>query len=224
VTVLELYNFSNILQWAGSIAVAACCLLYFNKRQSAIKTLGFYGITSILFSFAQRVVIWLSHGDYLNSIGNIYALMEAWTISLLFYFAYHKSSFRKTAIAFAVIYTASYLVTFLFFADRSYSFVRFGRDSLMIAQALIYFFFLLSKLPEEDLLKFPMFWINSAVIFFFSGTFVLSLMADYITTVLNNDLTGFWAFRNFFRFSFCLILAYAGWLDYKAIKTASVNS
>jgi hypothetical protein len=187
-------------------------------------TLGLYGVASILFSLAQKAVLWLSHPDYLNSIGNIYALMEAWAFSLLFYFAYGKNSSRKTALSLVGIYTLFYVVTFLFFAGRSYSFVRFGRDSLLIIQALFYFFYLLKKLPEEDLLKFPMFWINSVVIFFFSGTFVLSLMADYITKVLDNDLTAFWAFRNFFRFGFCLVLAYAGWLDYKSLKSTPVSS
>ncbi|MBX2969146.1 MAG: hypothetical protein KF803_07225 [Cyclobacteriaceae bacterium] len=73
-------------------------------------------------------------------------------------------------------------------------------------------------LPEEDLLKFPMFWINTAALIFFSGTFILSYLMDYIMAVMRDQFVHFWTFRNFFRFAFCLVLAYAGWLNLKTIR------
>jgi uncharacterized membrane protein YesL len=111
-------------------------------------------------------------------------------------------------------------MTFLFFKEQSTSFTRLGRDIVMILCALVYFYYLIRKLPEENLLRFPMFWITASVIFFFCGTLFFSVTADYIVSVLNNDRAGFLAFRNFFRFGFYLMLAYAGWLDYRSVKRA----
>jgi hypothetical protein len=69
-----------------------------------------------------------------------------------------------------------------------------------------------------------MFWINAAVVIFFSGVFVLSYFRDYIVLVLKDDTAGFWAFRNFFSTAYWLVLAYAGWLNLKTIRaTQSLN-
>lgn len=216
--VFEVYAISDYFQWVGSIIIVISCLLHFNMRPHYIRVLGFYAVTSILFSLAQKISNFFDNVG-VNSIGNVYTLLEAWVFSLLFYYATTSTIFRKGIFISVTFYTIFYLITFLFFDSYSYSFIRFGRDSLMICYALAYFYYLIRKLPEENLLKLPMFWVNSAVMFFFSSTFILSLMADYIVSVLNNDLAGFWAFRNLFRFAFCLVLAYAGWLDWRSIKS-----
>jgi hypothetical protein len=177
--------------------------------------LAFYAITSICFSLAQKSSEWFLGNVGVNNIGSVWTLLEALYFSLLFYTVTANTFLRKRIAVFSAFYIIFYVAACLFFLGNFYSSIRFGRDLLMIGYALIYFYYLIQKLPENDLLKSPMFWINAAVIFFFSGTFVLSLVLDYMVQVLKNDLTGFWAFRNFFRFCFCLVLAYAGWLDWR---------
>ena len=217
--VFEVYAISRFLQGAGSMAIAISCLLHYSKRSHYIRALGFYAVASIFFSLVQEILIWFFSNVGLNFIGNGSVLSEACFFSLAFYYATESTIFRKGIFISVTFYTIFYLITFLFFDINSYSFIRFGRDSLMICYALAYFYYLIRKLPEENLLKLPMFWVNSAVMFFFSGTFILSLMVDYIVSVFNNDLAGFWAFRNLFRLAFCLVLAYAGWLNWRSIKS-----
>jgi hypothetical protein len=220
-TIRELYDLSGYLSGIGSLIIAACSLLSFRSRPSYIKVLGLYAVTSIVFSLAQKASEWFFGNVGLNTIGNTWTLFEAWLLSFLFFYATENAGFKKGNRVLIISYTVFYLVTFLFFADRSFSFIRFGRDSLMIIFSLSYFYYLIRELPEENLLKFPMFWINTAVIFFFSGTFILSLMVDYIVSVLKNDLAGFWTFRNFFRFTYCCVLAYAGWINLRSILKSS---
>ena len=222
-TVFKIFTISTYFQWAGSIIISLSCLHHYNKRPASIKMLGLYALVSILFSLSQEISIWFFNSGGMNSIGNCYVLMEAWFFCLLFFHATESTTFRKTIFISVSSYTIFYLLTFIFYPQNSYSLIRFGRDSLMIFYALSYFYYLIQKLPEEDLLKFPMFWVNSSIIFFFSGTFVLSLMVDYIVSVLKNDLSGFWAFRNFFRFAFCCVLSYAGWLDWRLIKSKEMR-
>jgi hypothetical protein len=218
-TLRELYDLSGYLSGIGSLIIAACSLISFRSRPSYIKVLGLYAVTSIIFSLAQKLSEWFFGNVGLNAIGNTWTLFEALLLSLLFYNITKSTAFRKGIFVSAALYTIFYLITFLSFAEHSYSLIRFGRDFLVIFYSLAYFYYLIRELPEEDLLKTPMFWINSAVIFFFSGTLILSFMRDYIVNVLKDDLTGFWAFRNFFRFGFCLLLAYAGWLNWRSIKS-----
>jgi hypothetical protein len=83
---------------------------------------------------------------------------------------------------------------------------------------MAYFFYLLRELPKDDLMQFPMFWINTALLIFFSGTFILSYFREYIVAMMSDRFADYWIFRNFFRFAFCLVLAYAGWLNLKSIR------
>lgn len=214
-TVLEAYTISRYFQWAGSLAIAVSCLYHFRQRPVYIKVLGFYAVASILFSLLQEISIQFFSNVGLNSIGNGSVLSEALLLSTIFFYVTEDTLLKRVILFLIILYSLFYLSTFLFFESRSYSYIRFGRDSLMIINALHYFFYLIRRLPEDNLSRFPMFWINAAIIFFFSGTFILSLGVDYIVSVLKDDLSGFWAFRNFFRFAFCLVLSYAGWLDWR---------
>ncbi len=213
----EIFTLSGYVQWAGSLAIAVCCLLHYGKRPHYVKMLGVYAVVSAFFSLAQFTTIWAFSNVGVNAIGNAFVLSEAWCFAILFVYATPNSAFQKGILTLTILYTVFYATTLLFFSGYAYSFIRFGRDSLMIGYAVAYFYYLIRKLPEENLLRFPMFWINTAVIFFFSGTFILSLMVDYIVSVFGNDLTGFWTFRNFFRLAFCCVLAYAGWINLRSI-------
>lgn len=213
---LEIFNFSRYLQWSGSVIIAVACLPHFNTRGTPIKILGVYAITSIVFSLFQEISVQVFANVGINNIGNAFVFSEALLFGLLYLNATKSRKFRNLVVVTISLYCIVYLFAFLFFEHRSYSLIRTSRDLLMLLLALTYFYYLIQKLPEENLLRFPMFWINVAVIFFFSGTFFLSFMVDYLVSVLKNDLAGFWAFRNVFRFSFCLVLAYSGWLDWPA--------
>lgn len=73
-------------------------------------------------------------------------------------------------------------------------------------------------MPANEITSFPMFWIATAMLFFFAGTFILSLSLDYLVEVLKDDLNVLWTMRNFFRLSFCLVVSYGLWLDLKQVK------
>ncbi|MBI1769369.1 MAG: hypothetical protein HYR67_13455 [Bacteroidetes bacterium] len=82
----------------------------------------------------------------------------------------------------------------------------------------MYFYFLITQMPTKEITAFPMFWIVAAMLFFFAGTFALSLSLDYLVKVLKNDLAVVWTMRNFFRLLFCLVVSYGLWLDLRQVK------
>lgn len=172
---------------------------------------------SILFSAIQEISEYYSWMRTIF-IGNVFVLSEAIFLGLTFYLAIKHRQFKTSIIASLVLYVFFYGISLLCYPDNAYSLIRLGRDSLMILYGVGFFNYLIREMPEDNLLQLPMFWINSAIIFFFSGTFVLSLMADYIVSVLKIELIGFWAFRNFFRLAFCLVLSYAGLLNLRQIR------
>ncbi|MFZ2905250.1 MAG: hypothetical protein WAZ98_03500 [Cyclobacteriaceae bacterium] len=217
-TIQLLREYSNYFQWAGSFFICIACIPLFKNRKAYIKTLFFYGLSSILFQAGQQLSVSFFNNQNINQIGNGFVFFESILLTTVFWFAVSDAFWRKWIATLGGLYVIGYIVCILFFQENSHSLIRTGREMLMIVCSVGYFFYLIRKLPEENLLKFPMFWINTAILFFFAGTFMLSLMLDYITNVLHNDLIGFWTFRNFFRFGFCLLLMYAAWLDFTLVK------
>lgn len=218
-TVKVIFEFVYYLQWAGSFLICLSCLPLYKYRKSYIKVLFFYGLTSILFQLGQQISIEFFGNKGINEIGDGFVFFEAILLSFMFWVVINDVFFRKIILAASILYIAYYFIDIFFFFSNYRSLIRSGREVLMMFFSISYFFSLIKNLPEENLLRFPMFWINSAVLFFFAGTFILSLMLDYIVFVLGDKLSGFWAFRNFFRFTFCLVLTYAGWIDWRLLKS-----
>jgi hypothetical protein len=139
-------------------------------------------------------------------------------LSYLFYLVIHSQGFRKVIIFSVLFYTLLYILAFLSLPKSAHAIVRSARDLQIMLFCMAYFFYLLRELPQDDLMQFPMFWINTALLIFFSGTFILSYFREYIVAMMSDRFADYWIFRNFFRFAFCLVLAYAGWLNLKSIR------
>lgn len=212
-TKLDVLILSVYFQWFVSLAVILSCGLNYYKRPRHVKVLFFYGITSFIFSTLTHYVI--SRDNYLI---NAYVFLETLILSSLYYQVGNSVLFRRMIIVGVISYVIFYSSAYLYFPTYVFSAIRVGRDLLLILISVSYFIYLLYRIPEEDLLKFPMFWINTAVICFFSGIFVLSYFRDYIVLVLKDDTAGFWAFRNFYGTAYWLVLAYAGWLNLQSIR------
>ena len=206
---------SQQLIYPGNLLVLVCFLLYYSKRPIEMKWLGYYGVASSLFHFGQ---ILSNSGPMKNTIGNAWTLTELVLFSMFYFLVIPLKGYRNWIVFSGIAYLLFYFMVFTFYPLNFYSYIRGGRDLTLMLYAILYFFYLLKKLPQENLLGLPMFWINVAVIFFFSSTFIVSLFRDYLVTVLKNDMSGFWAFRNFLRFVFCVILSYGGWLDLQLVR------
>ncbi|HPM28812.1 MAG TPA: hypothetical protein PLJ60_00630 [Chryseolinea sp.] len=215
---LELIYFSSYLQLFGSFLIAALGLLYFSKRDKTILIIAFYGLNSCVFqianSFSPRI------GNYIvnNIVANVYTFTEAFILLYFFFTLFPAVWSKKLTIVFGILYTILYFVLIRDHWQEAIGSIRMLRDLLMIVCSLFYFYFLISNLPTTQITRYPMFWIVAAFIFFFSGTFVLSLSTDYLHHVLKNDFSYLWPARNFFRFFFCLVVSYGLLLDLREVK------
>jgi hypothetical protein len=209
------FNFSGDIyaQQFGSLLIAVLGLLHFSKREKPILILGFYGLNDVLFE-----IINLSTNFKDNIVGDVYTLLES--LILLYFFSnlYKSPRSKKITIVLSIVYCVFYF--FLVTGDwpERFGTIRMLRDLLMISCSLLYFYFLMIDMPAVTITQYPMFWIVAGFIFFFSGTFLLSLSMDYLVDVLKDDLSYVWPARNFFRFLFCLIVSYGLWLDLRLVK------
>jgi hypothetical protein len=99
----------------------------------------------------------------------------------------------------------------LFFIQGPFNFNSYTSSLasiLFILTSLTYFYILVQELPTEEITKLPMFWINTAMLIYYSGTFFLYLSADYLINVLKNNLIAIWLIHNFLGLIFYSIIGY----------------
>jgi hypothetical protein len=207
-------------QQLGSLIIAVCGLWLFRKRNVTIKVLGFYGLTSCILQLLQDLSIEFKlHIG--NIIGNISTFIETLFILGFFALIFSNPTTKKIIGVFAIAYTILFLIIIPNHYNDLISSTRTIRDVLLILCSLLYFYSLLQEMPTNDITRFPPFWMVSSILFYFSCTFILSLILDYLIKVMNDDLIGYWTYRNFMRFGFCIGISYGLWLDLKTrLETA----
>jgi hypothetical protein len=131
-TLFQLYKVSSYFQWAGSLLIALGCLLNYSVRPNYIKALGYYSIASILFSLAQEYARQSSSSELISTLGNGFVLSEALLLGLLYYFALQHTSFKRAMLVLSSLYIFFYIIVFFLYASHSFSYIRFGRDLLMV--------------------------------------------------------------------------------------------
>lgn len=204
---LTLHYLSGYLQWSGSLVIILVVVFLLRDRSKDLSAIGIYAAASFLFQLLQLVSLYFFKSKYNNIVANIYFPIEVITLQSIYYFTFRdKRGPRIMVVAMAIVP----LTLFIFKINDQFTSLNTNtetiRDFVMIVCALGYFFFLIRELPQENITKLPMFWINSAVLVYFSCTFMLSLSLDYLTEILKDDLIGYWTFRNFLRVAFCLII------------------
>lgn len=206
-------NLSNYSQWLGSFTIA---VLVFSKLQfysREIRIIGIVGAVSAFLQFLQTISRHFLGNHYLNAIGDCSVYIET-VLLLVFYDQLFRTNKYLRATIFSAILVSSVIYVLVLSGNADYpwyAILSSARGLQMIIFSLILFFKIIIDLPEENLLVLPIFWINAAILFFFSCTFILSLTMDYIAQVLRNDFGIFWAFRNFLRAGFCVVVCIGIW-------------
>lgn len=213
-----LKEIANYAQQFGSLLIALLGCLFFFKRDRPIKILALYGLNSFVFQVISETILYFKIKGALNLNGNIYTLSEMLILLSFFYSLYSTKSSKNIVLIFVSVYLIMY---FFFLFDHWRDFIgsiRTLRDAMIVVCSLVYFYSLVKNMPATNITKYPLFWINVALLFFFAGTLMLSISVDYWIKTLGDNFAWFWIFRNFFRFLFCLVVCYGLWLDLKQVK------
>lgn len=202
---------SNHIQWFGSLLIVLFAFFKFNNRPKIVTILGLYGLNSFVFQLLQQISTIALGARFSPQIGNVYVLFE--TVLLLFFFRqmFESRSIQGILLAASIFYVTFYLVVISNEISIMSSSTRTTRDVLMIIFSIYYFYTILKELPNENLLQMPAFWFNSAILFFFSCTFILSLSLKQIALILDDNMAYFWSVRNLLRACFCGVICFGIW-------------
>ncbi|HZY79155.1 MAG TPA: hypothetical protein VFE50_06520 [Cyclobacteriaceae bacterium] len=163
-----------------------------------------------------------------HNVNVLNSIVFPFKLSLFLLFYKNKIDSRGTAQAInaAICFLGAFALTNLLFIQKtsinSYTSV-FGQVC-MILISIRYFYLLILELPTESITKLPMFWINTAVLIYFSGTFFQYLAADYLVTVLNDNLINSWTLKNFVGIFYYAMLSFALWLNRSILLQVPASS
>lgn len=207
----ELSDLSNYMQWFGSFLIIIFSFVKFSKRPLVINIIGFYGLSSFTFQLLQFQSTTFLDKRFTTQIGNVYVLFETLILLFLFWHILKNKNIRLTIMVTGLLFTILFMVVITQEIKIMSSIPRTVRDFIMICFSITYLFTLLKELPQNNLFIVPTFWFVSAILFFFSCTFILSLSLKYLIALLGDDFIYFWAFRNFLRAGFCFVICIGIW-------------
>lgn len=218
---MTLFFVSVYGQEFGNFLIAVFGLYHYSKRNKAISLLGVYGFVCFLLQLAQFVSTY-THSGLNNHIGNLSILFETLILIFFFFLLINHEVIKKAMLFLMALYFFLFLIVFYQNPGGTFSSIQAIRDVVLIVCSLLYFYSLIKEMPTTDITRYPLFWIVSSILFYFSCTFILSLILDYLITVMNDNLLGYWTYRNFMRFGFCIGITYGLLLDLKETKKGEI--
>lgn len=157
-------------------------------------------------------VLWLNVMNNMY-IGNIYVLLE----TSIFFVIYKKNLGKLFSIAFFVSIVSIFYLSFLlnlyvqgFYEINSYT--RTLESMIMIFFALSYFYKTMQTLDSDNLIKEPMFWLNSGVLLYFSANVFVFVFSNFVSKYSIDTNIIIWAIHSIFYALFFIMLSTALWV------------
>ena len=213
------FYIANIHPVVSCVAIAICLIAY-KAKQPYIKLLGLSQLLNVVVHLL--VILFVSVLKINQNILLAFAdAVEFGLISGVYYLAtnrQHKTVFTFFPVAFALL---SFVNTTFIQGDSINSFSLVVKSIVAIFFSLYYFYWLLQELPTTELQRLPMFWVNSAILIFYSGNLFLFVFTDYLIHVMNNDMYLMWTVHNVLKIIEILMIVVALWMDLRNIKSHS---
>jgi hypothetical protein len=134
---------------------------------------------------------------YVNETASYLYYLFAIVLVCLFYQARFKQKYKNLFI-FSVIVSLSVYVYWVFtspmIVTRHES--KMPTGILFMALALSDFYFLMKNMPSVYIHRVTMFWVNSALVIYSSGTIILFIISNFLVFVLEKDQLEYWIFHN----------------------------
>ncbi len=133
-----------------------------------------------------------------NYSGSVYTLVEFILVLTVYYKAFNNPNRLNALFIMVIVYFLFYMVNLLFVQRQNInSYPKIASSLIFIVLAVGFFYRLIKDLPKVQVYRLPMFWVNVAVLVYFSGNLFVFTLSDYLVTVLKDNLIAYWSFHNF---------------------------
>lgn len=183
-------------------------IINWKSRNSLIRLLGLLVITSALGDFVPFI-----SARIVPISGNLYNLFQFLLLGLIFRRLFDNQAIYKVINILMVGYILLCVIQFLTvgIAVRIES-LRYSSAFIFITLSLCFYFKMIKDLEVENLLKYPAFWFNTAILIYFSGNLFIYIFSE----MLPQTHRFYMPINAVFNSTKNLFFAYAFWLNYKS--------
>ena len=172
-------------------------LLKFKSVAKACPEMLYFLALAVFFEFLSRFL----SGRRTNNMPylHLYTTLEFLTISL-FYYRTLKHFISAKVLLGTIIGFVSFAIINAFFIQGITNFNSYARSIeciILILFSLIYYYMMLSELSIKDPIKSTDFWLNTAFLIYFSGSFVLFILSNLINEQSLEINIAAWAMHSF---------------------------
>lgn len=208
-------NFLKATVLAQDVSILISLIAFFIIPKEGRRKFLLLGL-ALLFSFLTDGASAISYFVFRRS-ANTYISIGAiisTSLYLLFYWSQFKSKEKRFLVLVVVAIDILFAVVNMFFIQgvsslTSYSFIIRSLEFTLLS--LLYFYALIKELPTESITKLPMFWINTAFLLYYAGTFFQWLLMDYLINVLKGDVITTYSIKNGLGVIHYLLIAVGLW-------------
>lgn len=157
--------------------------------------------------------IYVKYDRNTNEILHIFTVVEFCLISV-FFALFFKKYFNPIIInslipPFCILAYLDYKINGL---NTTVSLSLTVESFILVVYTLFFFYYVLKNLIFDDLLSRPVFWVCTAILFYFSGNFVLFVCGKYMARVDLNKYVIFWTIiHTFFNLLYNVFLSLGFW-------------
>jgi len=210
-------NTASSFFYIGIISTCICLLPFivsvinFRKIDLILKPVFWLLVINVVVEIVGVVLFHLNLSN--NFILHYYTVVEFGLISL-FYSFFFKSYFKLLLInlLIPVFLLAAFIDYKVYGLYSSYNFSPSVECIILVFYSLFFFFYVLIILIFVVFLAMPIFWINTAVLFYFSGNLILFVFSNYLA---KSDPLGYvvlWSvIHTFFNVLFNVVLSVGFW-------------
>ncbi|MES2285302.1 MAG: hypothetical protein V4547_06395 [Bacteroidota bacterium] len=165
-------------------------------------------------SFITEMINFVLSESGINNmfIFRFYTIIEFILLSFfysMFFRKYLRSSYLLFLIpVFSIVAFIDYKINGLKAIDNFSSSVS---ALLLSLYALISFLFVMRKLIFENILSEPFFWINSGVLFYFSGNLLVFAFSNYVKTYQESYYDALWTIPQFLNIFYNILICIGFW-------------
>lgn len=202
--------------YVQDVSILAALIVFAINPKGARERFLFLGLALLcIFSTEMfsliNVYVFRKMANPIITIGTLFST----SAYLVFYRTLFTSkSVRSMITAIFIVYVAFALINLLFIQGiNKSSYTLTLRSVSLIVVSLSYFYSLGKEHLTTSVTQLPMFWINTAVLIYYAGTFFHWLLIDYLIVVIKTDVTTTYTLKNALGVLYYMGIAIALWYN-----------
>ncbi len=216
-------SYDIILNLAPFFLIPPVLLGILNFRKHSGKLIFIYLLVFLAaFTFLISFVLWKKGINNLFIL-HFYTIFEFLLLSLYYYIELKGFIIKKLYIAVVAAFVIFSIANSVFLEPLTVNntYARAVESLILISFSITVFYRIVKEARILKLEESPVFWINSAVLLYFSGNLFLFTFSNYVLTMTQGTGMQVWVFHSLFQNIYYTLITVGLW---KARKNTKLNS